>query len=74
MKVLIVSGIEGAPYLYRCLGLKEQFEMLGVERVECKMVSELLPKEDSREFDLFIMNRVYESLEIFETCQFSNSY
>jgi glycosyltransferase involved in cell wall biosynthesis/predicted SAM-dependent methyltransferase len=63
---LIVSGIDGAPFIYRCHNLKEQLYNLGYHNVTCKYVHEIIPSVDVELYDLIILNRPYKSLNITE--------
>ncbi|MGD0281088.1 MAG: glycosyltransferase family 4 protein [Dissulfurispiraceae bacterium] len=60
-KILIVSGIRGAPYVYRCLNMKEELYYCGYNHVVCKYVDEVMPEQDARDFNLIILNRACES-------------
>ena len=73
MRVLIISGIEGAPFIYRCLNLKTQLYYLGYHQVDCKYVHEVDPLNDSQRYDLFVLNRVYESSNITELIKLSRN-
>lgn len=60
LRFLIVSGIEGAPYIYRCLNLKEQLYYIGYHQVTCKLVHEVNPPVDAQNYEVIILNRPYK--------------
>lgn len=60
-KILIVSGIDGAPYIYRCLNMKEELDFCGYRNVTCKYVHEVRPAQDAGDFNVIILNRACES-------------
>jgi len=66
LRFLIVSGIEGAPYIYRCLNLKEQLYYLGYHQVTCKLVHEVNPPVDAQNNEVIILNRPYKLQNITE--------
>ncbi|ODS36956.1 MAG: hypothetical protein A7316_09715 [Candidatus Altiarchaeales archaeon WOR_SM1_86-2] len=66
LRILIVSGIEGAPFIYRCLNLKELISYFGNHRVTCKYVRELVPSIDAKEYEIIILNRPFKSPKIME--------
>jgi len=61
VKILIVSGIAGVPYIYRCLNMKEELDFCGYRNVTCKYVHEVEPLQDAKEFNLIILNRPCEA-------------
>ena len=63
---LIISGIGGAPYIYRCLNLKEQLYYLGYHQVTCKDENEVIPSTDALEYKIIILNRPCNSQNINE--------
>ena len=66
LQILIVSGIGGAPFIYRCLNLKELLSYFGYHRVTCKYVQELVPSIDAKEYEIIILNRPFKSPKIIE--------
>ena len=74
VKILIISGIGGAPYLYRCLNMKEELYFCGYHHVACKYVQEVTPETDARDYNLIILNRVCGSpapaiIELINRCK-----
>ncbi len=61
VKILIVSGTEGAPYTYRCLNMKEELSYCGYPQVTCKYMHEVNPEKDAQGFNLIILNKVSDS-------------
>ncbi|MBF0559900.1 MAG: glycosyltransferase [Nitrospirae bacterium] len=61
VKILIVSGIGGAPNIYRCLNMKEELYYCGYQQVVCKAIHEVSPEQDARDHNVIFLNRVDES-------------
>ncbi|MBF0227668.1 MAG: glycosyltransferase [Desulfobacterales bacterium] len=74
LRILIISGIDGAPFIYRCLNFTEELYLAGFHNISLKHVHDVVLPDDIHAADLFILNRPYKSPLMDELINLTKKY